>query len=80
MNDFLEVVLATLALVLVLGIKPLVWTPLLFGLDRLAGLVGPRFRQKVSGHYAGQPLRYFYMAQSLGPIEARRDLEERRVR
>lgn len=56
-----------LGLLAVLMVKPLIWTPLLFLLDRLAALAGPRFRARVSGHYAGRSLRYFYSAQSLRP-------------
>lgn len=58
------------AIAAVLFVKPLVWTPLLFMFDRLAGLVSPQFRAKVSGHYAGKPISYFYFAQSLGPTAA----------
>ena len=71
MESVLDGVYTVLAITAVLFIKPLIWTPLLFGLDRLAGLVGPRFRAKVSGHYAGKPISYFYFAQSLGPNELR---------
>ena len=72
MDSFLEYVYATAAVAAVLFVKPLIWTPLLFALDRTAGLIGPSFRKKVSGHYAGQPLSYFYFAQSLGPIETQK--------
>ena len=70
--DILEYFYAIAAVSAALFVKPLIWTPLLFGLDRLAGLIGPKFRKRVSGHYAGQPLSYFYFAQSLGPIETQK--------
>lgn len=66
-----------IGITLVLFMKPLVWVPLLFMLDRLAGLFGPRFRNRVSGHYAGKPLRYFMVAQYAGPKAAQQDLERR---
>lgn len=66
------------AIAAVVFVKPLVWTPLLFTLDRLAGLIGPRFRAKVSGHYAGKPFGYFYFAQSLGPTVAQQGLKEQK--
>ncbi len=73
----METVYVFLGILAVLFIKPLVWTPLLFLLDRLAGLVGPRFRAKVSGHYAGKPMSYFYFAQSLGPTVAQQGLDQK---
>jgi hypothetical protein len=74
----MELIYAGLAIGLVLLLKPLVWVPLLFSLDRLAGMIGPRFRHKVSGHYAEKPLRYFFVAQYNGPKAAKQDLEQRR--
>lgn len=68
---------AVVAILAILFVKPLIWTPLLYMLDRLAGLVGPRFRSKVSGHYAGKPIGYFYFAQSFGPIAAQQDLDRK---
>ena len=73
----MNVVYAGIAIGLILFIKPLVWVPLLFGLDRLAGLIGPKFRRKVSGHYSGQPFRYFLIAQYGGANAAQQDQERR---
>ena len=73
----MEDVYTFLAILAVLFIKPLIWTPLLFLLDRLAGLIGPNFRAKVSGHYAGKPISYFYFAQSLGPTAAQQGLDQK---
>lgn len=66
-----------IGITIVLFMKPLVWVPLLFMLDRLAGLLGPEFRNVVSGHYAGKPLRYFMVAQVAGSTAAQKDLERR---
>lgn len=73
----MEIVYAGIAIAVILFVKPLIWVPLLLVLDRLAGLIGPKFRNKVSGHYAGKPARYFFIAQYSGPKAAQQDLEQR---